>query len=67
MRVPLAARRKSVGVHNRQQSVLYVFKHKTKNILIHAPNTRIAAYWHISNIPQGFRGVKFVVTPQYFV
>ena len=26
--------------------LLYVFKHKTKYILIHAPHTRIMAFWH---------------------
>ena len=37
MRVPLAARGEPAGIQNRQSSVLYVFEHKTKNILIHAP------------------------------
>ena len=39
------------GVQNKQPSVIYVFGHKTKNILIYAPHTHIVAFWHIRNIP----------------
>ena len=39
-----AARRKPAGVHNMQPSVLYDFELKTKNIVIHAPHTRIVAF-----------------------
>ena len=51
MRAPLVTHREPVGVQNRQQSVLYVFAYKTKNILIHDPHTHIVLFWHISNIP----------------
>ena len=51
MWAPLAACREPAGVQNRQQSVLYVFECRSKNILIHAPNTRIVAFWHINIIP----------------
>ena len=39
------------GVQNRQPSVLYVFEHKTKHILIHAAHTGIVAFRHISDTP----------------
>ena len=39
------------GSRTRLPSALYVFEHKTKNILIHAPHTCTVAFWHISNIP----------------
>ena len=50
MQAPLAARRERAGFQTRPSSVLYVFEHKTKNILIHAPHTRTVAFWHISNV-----------------
>ena len=53
-------------IQNRQPSVLYVFEHKTKNILIHAPHTHIVAFWYISKYPKDFI-VKFVIIPQYFI
>ena len=39
MRAPLAARREPAGDQNNPQEVLYVFEHKIKYILIHAPHT----------------------------
>ena len=49
MRAPLAARRETAGFQNRPPSVLYVFEHKTINILIRAPYTRTMAFWYIRN------------------
>ena len=42
---------------------------KTKNILflIHVTHTCTVAFWHISNVPQGFHGEKFVIIPPYFI
>ena len=51
MRVLLAARRNQRVAQNRQPSVIYVFEHKTKHILIHASQTRNVAFWHINNLP----------------
>ena len=50
MRAPLAARREPAGIQNRPPNVLYVYEHKTWHILIHAPYTRIVAFWHIGDI-----------------
>ena len=51
MRVPQAACREPAGVQNMPPSVLYVFEHNRKYILIHhAPHPRIVAFLHISNI-----------------
>ena len=38
MRAPPEARREPAEVQNRPPSVLYIFEHKTKYILIHAPH-----------------------------
>ena len=62
-----AACREPAGVQNRHPSVLYVFEHKTKNILIHAPHIRIAAFWHISNIPQGFHSQNCYNNPILYI
>ena len=52
------------GGYNKLLMVLYVFEHKTQYLLTHAPYTRIVVFSYISNIPQGFRRVKFVlITP----
>ena len=47
-----------LGVQHKSASVLYVFEHKTWYILIHASHTHTVAFWHISNIPQGFHKSK---------
>ena len=36
-------------------------------ILIPAPPALIVAFWHISNIPQAFDKIKFVILPPCFV
>ena len=46
MRVPLVDQREIAGVQNRQPSVLYIFEHKTKYILIHAPHALTMAFGH---------------------
>ena len=51
MRVPLAACREAARSYDRLRDVLYVFKHKTQYLLIHASYTGIVVCWHISNIP----------------
>ena len=51
MRAPLLACLELAGDHNKLIIVLYVFKHKTQHLLIHAPYTHIAVFWYISNIP----------------
>ena len=51
IRAPLAAVANQWG-QNRQTSVLC--EQKAQNVLIHAPHTHIATFWHISDIPQGF-------------
>ena len=51
MQVPLATCLEPVLHHNTLPKLLYVFEHKTKYVLIHAPHTRIVVFWHISNIP----------------
>ena len=45
MRVPLATHPETAGDQNGLPKVLYVFEHKTWYILIHAPHTRIMAFW----------------------
>ena len=67
MRAPLAACREPAGKLWQLRKVLYVFEHKTQYLLIHAPFTRIVLFWHIGNVPQWFRRVKFVVIPPRFV
>ena len=52
MWAPLAALRKPAGVQNRPPGMLYVFEHKTKNILTHAPHTHTLAFWHINKMRQ---------------
>ena len=66
MRVLLVACRELVVDYNTLREVLYVFEHKIY-ISIHAPYTRIVVFWHISNIPQWFCRVKFVIIPPPFV
>ena len=51
MRTTLAACRELALDYNTYQKLLHVFEHKTKYVLIHGPKTRIAVFWHISNIP----------------
>ena len=67
MRAPLATSREPAGVQNKDANALYVFEHKTKNILIHTRHTHYVAFWHIINIPQGFHWVKFAIIPPYFI
>ena len=50
MRAPLAARREPAMGPEQAAKCAICFEHKTKNILIHAPHTRIVAFWRISNI-----------------
>ena len=45
------------GSRTRPPSVLYVFEHKTKNILIHTPHTCTVAFW------QGFHSQICCNTP----
>ena len=52
MLAPLATGLRPEGDQNRPPKVLYVFEHKTKYILIHAPHTRTVAFWHMSTILQ---------------
>ena len=51
MRAPLAACREPAREWWQMCKVLYVFEHKTQNILIYAPFTRIVVFWHIDNVP----------------
>ena len=51
MQALLAACHKPAGDQNRLPKPLYVFKHKTWYILIHASYTHILVFWHIRNIP----------------
>ena len=51
MQVVLAACRKPAGSCNTLFEMLYVFEHKTLDLLIHAPYTRIVVFWHISYMP----------------
>ena len=50
MRALLAACRKPAGSYNLLPNMLYAFEHKTQDLLIHAPYTRIVVFWHISNV-----------------
>ena len=52
MRAPLAACREPAGGPEQAAKCAICFEHKTKNVLIHAPHTRILAFWYISNIPR---------------
>ena len=52
MRAPLSACHEPAGKLWQLYKVSYVLEHKMQYILIHAPYTRIAVFWHISNIPQ---------------
>ena len=67
MRALQAARHQSARDQNRPPKVLYVFEHKTQYILIHAPHIRTVAFWHISNIPQGFHRLKWTYELIYVV
>ena len=49
----LAACRKVALHYNTLPKLLYVFEHKTKFVLIHAPYTRIVVFWHISKMHPG--------------
>ena len=51
MRASLAACREPAGKLWQLYKVLYVFEHKTQYLLIHAPFTRIAVFWHIDKVP----------------
>ena len=51
MRAPLAVCREPAGKLWQLWNVLYVFEHKRKYLLIHAPFTRIVVFWHIGNVP----------------
>ena len=51
MQVPLAACRQPAGKLWQLCKVLYVFEHKMRYLLIHAPFTPIVVFWHISNMP----------------
>ena len=51
MQAPLAVCRKLSLDYNTFPKLLYVFEHKTKYILIHAPYARIVVFWYIINIP----------------
>ena len=51
MQAPLVACRELALDYNTLPKLLYVFEHKTWNVLIHAPYTRIVVFLHISNIP----------------
>ena len=62
-----AACRELAVDYNTLLEVMYVFEHKMIYISIHAPYTRIVVFWHISNIPQWFRKVKFVIISPRFV
>ena len=67
MQAPLTACFEPAGKLWQLCKVLYVFEHKMQYLLIHAPCTCIVVFWHISNIPQGFWRVKFVLIPPRFV
>ena len=66
MQALLAACRELSLDYNTVPKLQYVFEHKTC-VLIHAPYTHIVVFWHISNIPQWFRRVTFVVMLPRFV
>ena len=67
IRTPLATCRETVGSYNRLSYAQYVFKHKIKYLLIHAPYTR-AVVFDISVIcPHRFRRVKIVIILPCFV
>ena len=51
MRASLAACREPAGKLWQLYKVLYVFEHKTQYLLIQAPFTRIAVFWHIDKVP----------------
>ena len=52
---------------NRLLLVFFVFEHETQHLWILAPYTLMVVLWHICNIPQGFRSVKFVIVSLFFV
>ena len=52
MRVPVTDCPKAAGKLWQLCKVLYVFEHKTQDLLIHAPFTRIVLSWHICNVPR---------------
>ena len=59
---------KQAGGYNRLQWWCYMFLNlKTQHLLLHARYTRIVVFWHISNIPKGFRRVKSAMIPSCFV
>ena len=64
MQAPLAACRELAVDYNILSELLYVFEHKTQNILIYAPYAFVV-FWHVRNIPQWF--VIFVIIPPWFV
>ena len=51
MQEPLAACREPAGKLWQLSNVLYVFEHKMKYPLIHAPFTRTVVFWHIGKVP----------------
>ena len=51
MRAPLPACREPAGKLWQLCKVLYAFENKTQYLLIHAPYTRIVAFWHTGKIP----------------
>ena len=50
MQMPLAACDEPVGSYNTLPEMLYVFEHKTPDLLIAAPYTCIVVFWHISDV-----------------
>ena len=68
MWIPLGANREPALGSRTGSQVCYMFLNiKQKGVVMHAPHTRIMAFWHICNIPQGFHRVKFVIIPHYFI
>ena len=63
MRAPLAAYRVVARGYNRFLMVLYVFDIKRNIFWFIYFNTRIVILWHISDMAQGLRRVKFVIAP----
>ena len=45
-----AACRESAGSYDKTTRTAICFEHKTQYLLIRAPYTRIAVFWHLSNI-----------------
>ena len=59
---PQAACREPAGSYDKTTRTAICFEHKTQYLLIHAQNTGIVVFWHISNIPPMI-SQKLVVTP----